>query len=60
MLPENVYATYVHEDGTVTDACVLCLVDTKIPTETPVAERKYYVEGVGQLCPKCAKEHQHV
>lgn len=35
------------------EKCIICNVDTQIPTDTYIDFRSYYVEGVGQLCLKC-------
>lgn len=36
--------------------CVLCGKLTDIPENIPVNERKYYIEGAGQLCRACYHE----
>ena len=33
-----------------------CWTKTEVRKETPVELRNYYVEGVGQLCPRCYRE----
>lgn len=33
--------------------CVLCRKVTDIPRNIPVDERKYYIQGAGQLCRAC-------
>ncbi len=38
------------------DLCVICRRDTEYTTDTPIWERKNYIEGAGQLCSICAKE----
>ncbi len=38
------------------EECVLCHCKTDVPTNTPVAFRKNYVVGVGELCDKCYLE----
>ncbi len=35
------------------DKCVCCGSDTGVPKSTPLAERKYYIKGSGQLCSNC-------
>ena len=35
------------------DRCVICRKETPYDHETPVQQRKYYVEGAGQLCADC-------
>lgn len=36
--------------------CVICGQRTATKRTEPVYTRLYYVEGVGQLCPKCYRE----
>ena len=39
-------------------ACGVC--DTGIPKDTPISNRKYYIQDSGQLCSKCyTKLHVH-
>lgn len=38
---------------TETDKCACCGCDTGIPKDTPISNRKYYIEGCGQLCSNC-------
>ena len=33
-----------------------CGCDTGIPKDTPISNRKYYIQGSGQLCNKCYTE----
>ena len=35
------------------EKCVICKKRTDVLKTTPIEERDYYVEGVGQLCKKC-------
>lgn len=35
------------------EKCVICGSETDYFFNTPVSERRCYVEGVGQLCEKC-------
>ena len=35
---------------------VLCLQLTSVLENTPISQRKYYVQGQGQLCAKCYYE----
>ncbi len=35
------------------DRCVCCGKDSGVPHETPIVDRKYYVQGSGQLCGEC-------
>lgn len=36
--------------------CVICGQRTNVRRDEPVARRLYYVEGVGQVCPRCYRE----
>ncbi|MBU0958767.1 MAG: hypothetical protein KKB31_02355 [Nanoarchaeota archaeon] len=36
--------------------CVLCHTQTSVLKQTPIQERRFYVEGAGQLCEGCYKE----
>jgi hypothetical protein len=40
------------------EKCVLCGARTTVLKTTPIQERNYYIEGVGQLCESCAIELQ--
>jgi len=33
--------------------CKSCFEKTNIPINTPINNRRHYIEGVGQLCPSC-------
>lgn len=35
------------------EKCVVCGKETKIPKDRHIYERRYYVEGCGQLCELC-------
>lgn len=35
------------------EKCVICKKQTNVLKSTPVKDRKYYVEGAGQLCKEC-------
>lgn len=37
--------------------CILCHAATQYSIDTPINERNYYIEGVGQLCRKCYEEN---
>jgi len=39
--------------GKMKDKCVYCGKETQYEKETPIQQRKYYIEGAGQLCPLC-------
>ncbi len=36
-----------------TEKCILCGDDTGVLANLPVDARKYYINGVGQLCENC-------
>ena len=38
------------------DRCVRCKSETEYEEDVHIDFRYYYIEGVGQLCPKCHKE----
>lgn len=38
------------------ETCVLCGQTVPVSRESHIAERKYYIEGAGQLCGKCFYE----
>lgn len=38
------------------ERCVICGQETGMKKDWPIAMRKYYVEGAGQLCKKCYSE----
>lgn len=38
------------------DLCVICHEPSGYYFDTPIDQRRYYFEGVGQLCEKCYKE----
>ena len=38
--------------NTETDKFACCGCDTGIPKDTPISNRKYYIQGSGQLCSK--------
>ncbi len=35
------------------EKCVICGTVTDVKYDTPLVERKEYIEGTGQLCRKC-------
>lgn len=35
------------------ERCDFCGTLTDIPVDKPIQKRKCYIEGAGQLCPKC-------
>ena len=40
------------------EKCVICGVDTQYRFRTPIDFRYNYVEGAGQLCPKCGNKDE--
>ena len=38
------------------EKCVCCGKDCGVPCGTPIAERRYYIHGCGQLCRDCYNE----
>lgn len=40
------------------EKCVICGVDTSYRFRTPIDFRYNYVEGAGQLCPKCGSKDE--
>lgn len=40
-------------EGTEMEQCVLCRRMTDVRKSRPVTERKYYIQGAGQLCEAC-------
>ena len=38
------------------ELCIRCSIETPYDTSTPIALRRYYVEGSGQLCEQCFYE----
>lgn len=56
-LPEGVNPDFVKPvDGILYDLCVICKNISGVLTNCPIDQRKYYVEGCGQLCEKCWHE----
>ncbi len=41
------------------ECCVVCGITTDVPVDTPIENRKTYMECVGQLCPDCCWELYH-
>lgn len=37
------------------DKCIICKTETPYTKDTHIDERKFYVEGAGQLCEQCYK-----
>lgn len=35
------------------EVCALCGDETDVRVKMPIEARKYYIDGVGLLCPKC-------
>ena len=44
---------YFMDGEKIWEQCVLCGRKTKVQRDTPIGERKYYVEAAGQLCEDC-------
>ena len=40
-------------EGSELEKCVLCGDETNVRVDTHIDAREYYVEGAGELCPKC-------
>ena len=38
------------------EKCVNCGAETDVPVYQHIDQRKYYIEGAGQLCVKCYRE----
>ena len=38
------------------ERCIRCGKETEYEASTPVAVRRFFVEGSGQLCPRCDQE----
>jgi hypothetical protein len=38
------------------EICVICKQETEYFVDTPINQRKYYIEGCGQLCSTCWKD----
>jgi hypothetical protein len=39
------------------DQCVVCGIETDEPKDKHIDFRYHYIEGVGQLCNKCAEKY---
>lgn len=53
-LPKGVNPNFIKlVDGVYYDLCVVCRDVTSVRTDYSVEQRKYYVEGCGQLCDDC-------
>ena len=44
---------YFMDGEKIWEQCVICGRKTKVQRDTPIGERKYYVEAAGQLCEEC-------
>jgi hypothetical protein len=40
------------------EECIVCGVETNEPKDKHIDYRYHYVEGVGQLCSKCAEKYE--
>ncbi len=38
------------------DLCVICLAVVECDTNTNIKARRYYIDGLGQLCVSCGKK----
>ncbi|MEE1006247.1 MAG: hypothetical protein U0L66_03525 [Acutalibacteraceae bacterium] len=38
------------------EKCILCGRNTEVPVSSPIAGRKYFLQGCGQLCEACYNE----
>lgn len=47
--------TATKSDKNLIEYCCLCGAQTEYRFDEPVQERENYIAGVGQLCPKCAR-----
>lgn len=53
-LPQGLNPDFVKlVNGVYYDLCVVCKDNVGIRTDCPVEQRKYYIEGFGQLCKDC-------
>ena len=43
-----------------TEKCILCGKDTGIPFSMPIDDRKYFINGCGQLCEDCFEELEYL
>ena len=50
---ENTLKTKKHATNETKEKCIVCRAETPYNFNTPIAERKYYIEGSGQLCENC-------
>lgn len=50
---ENVTKNEQNTASDTKEKCVVCGAETEYMFSTPISEREYYIEGAGQLCPKC-------
>lgn len=48
-----------HELGIIKEPCVLCGKLTDVDKSTPIELRENYVEGGGEVCNDCMKNHSH-
>lgn len=40
------------------ETCLLCGKNTEVPISKPIGERRFYIEGAGQLCEECYRSLQ--
>ena len=46
-------------DSIKSEKCILCGKDTGIPFNDPIDDRKYFIDGCGQLCEDCFDRLQY-
>lgn len=46
----------MRKDMAIPVRCVMCSRETGLDSTVPIAQRIFYVEGVGQLCKDCHEE----
>ncbi|MBE5739715.1 MAG: hypothetical protein E7352_05685 [Clostridiales bacterium] len=50
---ENVVDNEQNKVNNSIEKCVICGVNTPYRFSTPISQREFYVEGVGQICQHC-------
>ena len=50
---KNVVETEQNKISDPIEKCVICGADTPYRFSTPISQRKFYVEGSGQICQHC-------
>lgn len=49
----DIKATEKNKTDDFYEKCVICGADTPYKFSTPITQRRYYVEGLGQICQNC-------